>query len=225
MECQPARTLPQAAVTPLRIGRSLQSSASDAACPRPILTFGLYRVERSLLHFWKATSQARPQPWVKPGKTNFSATSSNHVRSKSLQINTRPHCRAEARLPDRGSVKPGKTKSITIAMSEPLPIPDQPQPSPFPSAVRCEIFVVPNPNNNLSPIRGDISCPSARRYRSAGAWNVIGNGAQAGHAPVKPGKTNFTGPCANHFSPPSPWTNWAASSIDLTQSVRSIMQA
>lgn len=196
MECQPARTLPQAAVSPLRIGRSLQSSASDAACPRPILTFGLYRVERSLLHFWKARSQARPQPWVKPGKTNFSATSSNHVRSKSLQINTRPHCRAEARLPDRGSVKPGKTKNITIAMSEPLFIPGQTQPTPFPSAIRREIFIVQIPNNNLSPVRGGIFRPHAQRFCSARAWNFIGNSAQAGRAPVKLGKTKFTAQCS-----------------------------
>jgi hypothetical protein len=83
-------------------------------------------------------------------------------------------------------------------MRVPLPIPNQPQPTPFPSAVRCEIFVVPIPNNNLSPVRGGISPPRARPFRPAGAWDFIGHGAQAGQAPVKPGKTNFTGSCSHH---------------------------
>ncbi len=205
MKCQPANTLPQAAFKPRRIGRSCQSSASDAACFHPISAFGLPSPQNSVSSLspirgnithprtrpflsvgtWNSIgnrAQAGLAP-VKPGKTKFIDPCSNHACSKPLPINTRPH-----------RVKPSKTKSITIAMSEPLPIPGQPQPTPFPSAVRCEIFVVPIPNSNLSPIRGGIFIPRARRCRPAGTSIFVGNGTQAGHAPVKPGKTKFTAP-------------------------------
>jgi hypothetical protein len=191
MKCQPATIVPQAAVPPLRIVRSCRSSASDAEGSHPRSAFSRHSLQNSGLRC------RRPDP--RPG-----------VVVQGDQSRPVPPGWPGLR------VKPGKTKNSTIAMRVPLPIPNQPQPTPFPSAVRCEIFVVPIPNNNLSPVRGGISPPRARPFRPAGAWDFIGHGAQAGQAPVKPGKTmpvrpgwsgsrpvkpgktNFTGSYSNH---------------------------
>ena len=53
-------------------------------------------------------------------------------------------------------VKPGKTKNGNSPMTAPLPTLAAPERAPFPSAIRRGIFVVLNPKNSVSPIRGGI---------------------------------------------------------------------
>jgi hypothetical protein len=83
---------------------------------------------------------------------------SNQVKPKSrIHGQTMPVRKHRKPTPGHLGSNPVKPIHELVLINAPLPIPGQPQSTPLPSAIRRDIFVVFNPKNNPSLVRGGIS--------------------------------------------------------------------